>query len=127
NRRGVAMAAAHNCADTKIAARCAELLSELINDPDEEVQKVVAEFLRDENILRTAAIRELAVRFAAGPGFVRHPIWLVEALHRHPDSLIPLAPIFSTVCGRLTTDMTRVAQDRGDRNSFELDRFVPLL
>jgi hypothetical protein len=103
------------------------LLSTLIYDSDEEVQKLVAGFLRRKNIFRKPALREIAVQWVGRPGFAQHPGWLVHALRQHPDSLLSLAPLFSAVCERLATDMARVAQDRRARYSFELDEFVPLL
>jgi hypothetical protein len=72
-RLGVTRAAAHNCEDARVADRCGALLLELIDDPDGEVQGVVAEFLRGDAVLRTPVMRDVAVRFIAGPGFAAHP------------------------------------------------------
>jgi hypothetical protein len=126
-RLGVARAATHNCDDGRVADRCGALLVELIDDPDEDVQAAVAEFLREEAVLRAPVLRDVAIRFVARPGFAAHPSWLVEALRRHADSLLPLAPVISAVCGQLATHPSVASQDRGGLKSVDLDRFVPLL
>jgi hypothetical protein len=126
-RKGVARAAAHNSDDPAVVARCVQLLGGLIDDPDEKVREQAGEFLRQTGVLRSAEGRRLAGQFAGSQEFGRHPSWLVDALRRHPDSLIPLAPVIEGVC-------IRVAGDLGDPNrreqlqgGFALDRFVPLI
>jgi hypothetical protein len=127
-RKGVAMAAAQNCDDAALVVRCGELLEALIDDPDEAVREQAAQFLSEPSVLRSATGRRLAERFAAGLEFPRQPHSLVEALRRHPDSLVPLAPVFEAACGRVAADLTdAVRRGEHQRNQFELDRFAPLI
>lgn len=126
-RLGAARAAAHNCVDETLVERCVSLLDTLIHDADPAVQEVVVDYLRGENPLRYPAIREFTLRYISGPSFPAQPIWLLDALHKYPDSLIPLAPIFGAICGRLASDLADTVRARSSRNSYDLDRFVPLL
>lgn len=111
-RRGVAAAAAHNITDRRLTAGCAELLLDLIDDPDESVQEALAEFLRDPKALDSPEVVAVARRFAAGPGLARQPIWLVEALLRREDSLVRVADLVFTVSERLTGDLAAAARTR---------------
>ena len=126
-RKGVATAAADNCDDAALGVRCVELLEPLIDDSDEEVREKAGEFLRERGVLRSPAGRGLAVRFAAGQEFARHPYWLVEALRRHQDSLVPLATFIAAVCGRLAADLADASRRGEHWDRFELDRFAPLI
>jgi len=95
----------------------------LIEDSDDDVREQVSEFLQRPNVLRSSATRQLAVRIAAS----RYSSLLVEALSRHQDSLIPLAPVFDAVCGQLTANLVDAGR-RGERqDGLALDRFVPLI
>lgn len=126
-RVGIATAAAHNCDDARASDRCASLLSELIDDPEDAVLEAVAVFLREDGVLRIPALRDLTIRYVNGPCFAKHPVWLVEAIRNHPDSLIPLADVFSAVCARLSTDLSDLTRDGRSSNSYELTRFIPSL
>jgi len=126
-RLGVATAAAHNCHEPTLSARCCELLSVLMDDPDVGVQDRLTEFLRQVDVLRQPAMRPVAIRFASSLGFARHPSWLIESLRSHPESLIPLAPVFEAICDRLVTDLASVSRSRVNRIGFDLARFVPLV
>lgn len=126
-RAGVATAAAHNCDDPRASDRCASILTQLVDDPDESVLDAVSVFLRQEGVLRIPALCDLAIRYVNGPCFAKHPVWLVEAIRNHPDSLIPLAAVFSAVCARLSTDLNALTRDGRNSNSFELTRFIPSL
>ena len=125
-RKGVATAAAHNCADAVFAERCAALLGGLIDDPDEGVREEAVKFLLAPAVLRTPAGRGLAARFAASKKFARHSSWLAHAIRGCPDSLIPLTPVFEAVCDRgLATLVAPLGSE--PRAFFAMDEFVPLL
>jgi hypothetical protein len=126
-RTGVARAAAHNCDDPADLARCVELLGRLVDDADEEVRKQAGEFVRRAGVLRSLDGRGLAAAFVAGREFGREPSGLVEALRRHPDSLIPLAPVIEAVCVRVAGDLTDPARRVKMQGGYALDRFVPLI
>jgi hypothetical protein len=126
-RRGVAAAAAHNIKDRRLTSGCAELLLDLIDDPDEGVQEALAAFLQDPKGLDTPEVVTVARRFAAGPGFARHPIWLVEALLRREASLVPVADLVFAVSERLTGDLAPATRDPSSRHTHEFHRFVPVV
>ncbi|MFO0879801.1 MAG: hypothetical protein U0840_20835 [Gemmataceae bacterium] len=125
-RKGVATAAAYNCDDAETCVRCVELLEPLLDDPDQGIREKAGEFLREPEVLRSPTGRRLAVVYAGGQEFTRHPFWLVEAIRKHQDSLVPLAPVFDAVCGRLAADLADPAR-RGDHRAWvDLERFFPL-
>jgi hypothetical protein len=126
-RKGVARAAAHNCDDPRAVTRCVELLAGLIDDPDEKVRQEASEFLRQTGILRSPDGRQLAGLFANSREFGRHPSWLVNALRRHPDSLIPLASVIEAVCIRVATDLTDPSRRDQLQGGYALNQFVPLV
>ena len=126
-RKGVARAAAYNCGDSADVSRCVELLGGLIDDPDEKVREQAGEFLRQTGVLRSPDGRRLAGQFVGSREFGRHPSWLVDALRRHPDSLIPLAPVIESVCVRVAGDLTDPTRREQLQGGYALDRFVPLI
>jgi hypothetical protein len=126
-RRGVARAAAHNCGNPKRLVRCVELLGQLIDDSDEGVRKEAGEFVRQDGLLRSAEGRQLASAFVAGREFGREPMGMVEALRRHTDSLIPLAPVMKAVCLRVAGDLSDLTKRAELQGGYALDRFVPLI
>jgi hypothetical protein len=126
-RKGVAMAAAQNCDDADACVRCGELLEPLVDDPDEGVREKAAEFLRESKVLRSPTGRRLAVLYAAGRQFLRHPSWLLDALRQHPDSLVPLRPVFDAICSRLADDLADATRRGEYRGWLDLQRFAPLL
>lgn len=126
-RKGVATVLAHNCADPVLTTRCSELLKPLVVDPDGEVRGEAAQFLREPQVLRLAPARAVLERFVSTPGFEQHSLLLVEALRRHPESLIPLASVFAAICNRIVDNGPAAAREAGNRDHFDFDRFVPLI
>ncbi|WP_029631335.1 hypothetical protein [Zavarzinella formosa] len=126
-RTGVAAAAAGGIGDRRRTTACADLLRELVDDPDEKVQEAAARAFCNVSDADEPEVLDLAIRFAAGPGLASRPFWLMDFLTHHAGSLVPLADLVFAVSRRLSGDLSPAMSDPANRHAHEFANLPPVV
>ncbi len=95
---GVAKIAAQFAKDEKYSEKCFPILSEMCDDPNEEIREVSASAFRDERLLEVPDVSCLLLGFIESQAFDDNPDSLCYALHEFGGSLTPFTDVtFATV------------------------------
>jgi hypothetical protein len=88
-RRTVAKVAQHLMGNEEYAAACISIGRQLAADSDEEVQQHLSMMFRQGLLVEVPGGSELALAFAASPGFMRNPQCLFDAIGDFAGDLRP--------------------------------------
>jgi hypothetical protein len=110
-RKGVAQVAAHFLQDEKYFARCQDLLTPLINDPDGEVRKEAAKMARNPNFLKTVTNRNFLHTYINSKAYIDNSSSIVYDLKEFSGSLLPLSEIIFDICKIFSTTLLEKTRD----------------